>query len=277
VNSLNDLPALRRCVLAVSVLDDIDVVPHHDGFVLGGPDGSLVGWEQAARIIGGHDADSPVARRRLADWLGLRLVVLSDPDAVARLRSAARLLALPADHAAHPGPGWEREPVRGGVLRLGIGVVGLVRAPDVVVPLPPDILDNPHVVNPWWLQLRDHAERMGALAAARLTRDGGSSGVLRPVGGVDALTLLASRAVRRHLAETDSAGMRAVAAPVRTRAWFDLARIDPAFVGAAWVATDEWDRGLPRPLLVTVDEVAIPRAGGDPVTGVFDPPRNPRH
>jgi hypothetical protein len=118
---------------------------------------------------------------------------------------------------------------------------------------------------------------MGALAAARLTRDGGSSGVLRPVGGVDALTLLASRAVRRHLAETDSTGMRAIACPVRARAWFDLARIDPAFVGAAWGATDEWDRGLPRPLLVTVDEVAIARAGGDPVTGVFDPPRRPRH
>jgi hypothetical protein len=277
VSPLNDLSALRRCVLAVSVLDDIDVAPHRDGFVLGGGDGPLVAWEQITRIIGRYDADSTVARRRVADWLGLRLVLVSDEDAISRLRAAARLLALPEGHAAHPGLGWAREPVRGGVLQLGIGVVGLVRAPDVVVPLPPDVLDDPRVADPWWPQLRDHAERMGALAAARLTRDGGSSGVLRPVGGVDALTLLASRAVRRHLAETDPTGMRAIAAPVRTRAWFDLTRVDPAFVGAAWVATDEWDRGLPRPLLVTVDEVAIARTGGDPVTGVFDPPQHPRY
>ena len=277
MSPLNDLSALRRCVLAVSVLDDIDVAPHPEGFALGGDGGQLVVWEPVARIIGRHDADSTVARRRLADWLGLRLVMASDEDAMSRLRATARLLALPENHASHPGNGWAREPVRGGVLQLGIGVVGLVRAPDEVVPLPPDVLDDPHLTDPWWPQLRDHAERMGALAAARLTRDGGSSGVLRPVGGVDALTLLASRAVRRHLAETDSTGMRAVAAPVRTRAWFDLTRIDPAFVGAAWVATDEWDRGLPRPLLVTVDEVGIARAGGDPYTGAFDPPRRPRH
>jgi hypothetical protein len=37
------------------------------------------------------------------------------------------------------------------------------------------------------------------------------------------------------------------------------------FVGAAWSATDELDRGVPRPLLVTADEVGTaPTAPGPP-------------
>ncbi|GMA85266.1 hypothetical protein GCM10025868_05160 [Angustibacter aerolatus] len=51
--------------------------------------------------------------------------------------------------------------------------------------------------------------------------------------------------------------MRAVAAPMRTRAWFDLSRIDPAYVGAAATATEPEQRGIGRPLLVTVDEVGL--------------------
>jgi hypothetical protein len=100
---------------------------------------------------------------------------------------------------------------------------------------------------------------MGALAAARLGRDGPTDGVIRPVGGCDVLALLASASLRRHLAMGDSTGMRAVAVPMRRRGWYDLSRIDPAFVGAAWSATDELDRGVPRPLLVTADEVAVSR------------------
>jgi hypothetical protein len=58
--------------------------------------------------------------------------------------------------------------------------------------------------------------------------------------------------------------MRAVAVPMRSRAWFDLARIDPAFVGAATMATAEEQRGVIRPLLVTVDEVAVVHRSADP-------------
>jgi hypothetical protein len=97
---------------------------------------------------------------------------------------------------------------------------------------------------------------MGALAAARLGRDG-TEGVIRPVGGCDVLALLASPSLRRHLATGDGSGLRAVAVPMRRRGWYDLSRIDPAFVGAAWSATDEIDRGVAHPLLVTAEEVSL--------------------
>jgi hypothetical protein len=51
---------------------------------------------------------------------------------------------------------------------------------------------------------------------------------------------------------------------MRSRGWFDLARIDPAFVGAAAAATEPELRGVLRPLLVTTDEVGL-AAGGVPV------------
>jgi hypothetical protein len=83
--------------------------------------------------------------------------------------------------------------------------------------------------------------------------------VLRPVGGCDVLTLLGTRPLRAALAGGDGSGMRAVAVPTRQRGWFDLRRVDPAFVGAAWAATTEADRGLSSALLVTRDEVATAR------------------
>jgi hypothetical protein len=49
--------------------------------------------------------------------------------------------------------------------------------------------------------------------------------------------------------------MRAVAAPMRRRGWFELARIDPPFVLAAAHATAAEDRGIDRPLLVTEDVI----------------------
>jgi hypothetical protein len=96
---------------------------------------------------------------------------------------------------------------------------------------------------------------MAVLAGERLDRE--ARGVLRPMGGCDVLTLLSGRWLRAHLATTDGTGMRAVAAPMRSRGWFDLARIDPAFVGAAAAATEPELRGAVRPLLVTADEVGL--------------------
>lgn len=56
-----------------------------------------------------------------------------------------------------------------------------------------------------------------------------------------------------------------MAVPDRTRGWFDLAHIDPAYAAAAWSVTDLRDRGFRRPVLVTRDEVALvpdnPRIG----------------
>ena len=84
--------------------------------------------------------------------------------------------------------------------------------------------------------------------------------MLRPVGGCDVPTLLASATLREHLVagpdRSPGSLLRAVAVPDRTRGWFDLARIDPAYTGAVWAVTDLRDRGLRRPVLVTRDEVA---------------------
>jgi hypothetical protein len=187
------------------------------------------------------------------------------PGAAERLRSTARLVALPPGHADHLGPGWVREQLLGGALDLGVGLHGLLgeqretpkEIADRVVPLHAGVA-RAAGVDParWWPHLRRHADRMGALAAARLGRDG-TEGVIRPVGGCDVLALLASPSLRRHLATGDGSGLRAVAVPMRRRGWYDLSRIDPAFVGAAWSATDEIDRGVAHPLLVTAEEVAL--------------------
>ena len=78
--------------------------------------------------------------------------------------------------------------------------------------------------------------------------------------------------LRTYLAQTDGTGMRAVAVPMRNRGWFDLARIDPAFVSAAAGATDDVDRGFWRPLLVTRDAVNLVAPGGDVRTIVLRDP-----
>lgn len=274
-----DTLALRRCVLAVSVLSDVDVLPSDAGVILPGPPAVTVGWGEIAAAAGPHPAGGPVARQRVTDLLRLHAeVALLGEDAEARLRTCARVVALPSGHVDHLGHSWVRERLPGGVLELGIGVHGLLPEPAPnaplsergrdgtspadrirTIPLPPGVARAAGISEErWWPQLRRHVERMGALAAARLGRDGPSDVVIRPVGGCDVLALLASSALRRHLATGDGTGMRAVAVPARRRGWYDLARIDPAFVGAAWSATDEFDRGVPRPLLVTADAVGFP-------------------
>jgi hypothetical protein len=102
---------------------------------------------------------------------------------------------------------------------------------------------------------------MANLAGERLQRD--PTAVLRPLGDADVLTLLASRAFRAAL--VDGQGMRSAAIPMRTRGWLDLGRIDPAFAVSAALLTEPDERGFARPVLVTIDEVAMVRAGGDPV------------
>ncbi len=252
----------------MSVLDDVDLSPADDGVLLPGSPPAFVSWEAVAQALGPHEPLSAAGRHRVCALLRLfRLVADLGGDAPRRVHEAARLLALPPDHALHPGPAWVRGQVPGGALDLGVGLLG-VTGQDGCVPLPPGLPVAPTAqVDGWWPELRAHADRMGALAARRV--GSGGRAVLRPVGGCDALTLLASAPLRAGLAGRDGTGMRAAALPRRARGWIDLARIDHAYVSAVWSLTPEPDRGVPRPLLVTRDEVTLPAAGGRPAEHAF--------
>lgn len=260
--------ALRRGVLAVSVLDDIPLEPGAAGIRVAGhwPDPhcatqqwTSVPWERLRQALAGADPESPAGRLRLRDWLRARCVLALPVDVV---RGRLVPLGLPVAHALHPGLAWVREPVLGGVLDLGLGLRVEAGGEDLCVPLAPSALACAGVdARHWWPPVRERLDELALLAVERLVRDG--SGVLTPTGGCDVLTLLGSRWLRQHLAGGDGTGMRALAAPMRTRAWFDLARIDPAFVAAAASATDDEHRGVARPLLVTSDEVA-PAAAATP-------------
>jgi hypothetical protein len=250
---------LRQCALAVSVLDDVDLTPTEDGVLLPGTPDVVVGWEAIQDAVGNHPVQGDVARRRVSMLLRLhRLAADLGPEAARRFHNAARVVALPPGHADHPGPGWVQQPLRGRALELGIGVQGLLDEPDRSVSVPPSVLRMIGVEpTDWWPPLREHAERMGALAAARLVR-GNDSNLIRPVGGCDVLALLSSRSLRRHICESDGSGLQALAVPTRRRGWYDVRQVDPEFVQVAWSLTDEHERGLPIPLLVTADEVSLP-------------------
>jgi hypothetical protein len=267
---------LRQAVLAVSVLDDVDLDPSATGVRLTGPRAVTVRWSTLRAVLAGADPGSATGRRRLSTWLRLRRRVMTlGAQAAAVLEESARALALPSGHVDHPGDAWVAEAVLGGEVQLGVGVLGLLEDPDEVVPLHPAVAAAAGVSSVrWWERLRGHADAMGALAAHRLARDAGAgrSSVLRPVGGCDVPTLLASPTLRRYLADGDGSGMRALAVPMRSRGWYDLARIDPAFVGAAWSATPEPERGFCRPLLVTADEVTMAVAIGDPASAALADP-----
>jgi hypothetical protein len=151
--------------------------------------------------------------------------------------------------------------VLGGAIDLGFGFVGVGADPDEVVIIPQGALDAAGVdPGPWWPVARDYLERMGAVAAARLV----DVPILRPIGDCDVVTLLASQTFRTALCAKEGTGMRAAAVPMRRRGWLDLTRIDPAFTIAAAAATEEPARGFSRPLLITVEEVVLSLAGGQP-------------
>jgi hypothetical protein len=266
---------LRRCVLAVCVLEDISLVPDAEGIRLeAGDSGDLpLPWAEIATAVGPLDPESDVARRRLRDWLRIRAFFAELGDAAAwRAELAAVPVGLPLDHPMHPGPAWVRQPVLGGAIDLGIGLRGLVGDdPDYIAVLAPELATAVGLrTASWWPALRARLEEMGRLTVARLERD--AAGVIMPMGGCDVVTLLGARSLRAYLARSDGTGLRAVAVPVRTRGWFDLARIDPAFVAAAAAATDDADRAFWRPLLVTQEEVGLAAPGGDLTTIVLRDP-----
>lgn len=260
-----DSVELRRLALAVSVLDDVDLVPMDDGVLLTGANPVEVSWLELRRALAGADsvdAAEDLGRARVSAWLrGRRIAADTHPDL---LRDLARPVGLPVDHPLHPGLDWVRHRVLGDVVDLGLGFVGVGRDPDEVVVIPQGALDAAGVDPlPWWPVARDYLERMGAVAATRLV-DNPDNPVLRPIGDCDVVTLLASRALREALCAQDGSGMRAAAVPMRRRGWLELTRIDPAFTAAAAAATAPDERGFARPLLLTIDEVGIATEGGAP-------------
>lgn len=250
---------LRRGILAVSVLHDVDVDLGRHGVRLPGSPCVHVRWTECSRALAGHDPESDAGRLRLSSWLlARRWAADAGPD---HLRLALRAVGLPVDHLLHPGLDWVRERVMGDALDLGFGAAGLDPSdPDRVVLLPGTALEGvPFDTAAAWSGARAELERLGALAAERVRLD--RKGQLRPLGDADVVTLLGSRALRTALAE-DAGGMAAVVAPMRRRGWTKLALIDPAFGPAAAAATPAADRGFPRPLLATPDELAVVPEGG---------------
>jgi hypothetical protein len=259
--------ALRRGVLAVSVLHDLDVEPSGLGVVLPGAPTVWVPWGECRRALAGCDPEAPDGRERLRAWLQARRWAA---DLGPRLVDTLRPLGLPVGHACHPGPDWVRERVLGGALELGLGAVGLdPDDPDGVVVVPPTVLRAGGLaVDHVWSHARRSLEELGALAADRLRLD--PKGMLRPMGDCDVVTLLGARSLRVALAGGEG-GMGAVAVPMRRRGWTKLGLIDPAFAPAAAAASTPQERGFPRPLLVTPDEVTVVPPGGRPTLVLRDP------
>ena len=262
--------ALRRCVLAVSVLDDVDLIPKERHVIVEGDPAIRLPWRLVRRAIAGADPETPLARHRLAAWL--QAARWAADHGRPGLRTKARPYAVPVAHPNHPGLDWVRERIFGEALDLGMGFVGLdPTRPDTVLPVPPGIFEVLKIdVEPWWPLASAYLDEMASVASLRRRRQ--PANVLRPMGDCDVVTLLASRIFRSSLVRGDSTGMRGVAVPMRSRGWLDLARIDPAFASAAAAATELDERGFDRPLLVTADEVVQAPEGGRPAEIVLRDP-----
>lgn len=259
---------LRQGVLSVSVLDGIDLQPDDAGVRVAdrsgasGRPGRLLPWTELAAVCGHRSPVGPAGRRRLGILLRLEARLAAHADPAGWLRAAAVLLALPLGHVDHLGPRWAHRRLGGDALWLGLGIP--LPGEPVPVPIPASVLEARDLA---WQDSWPHAvarvEHRSAVAAELFTRGDRDAGALRPVGGCDVLSLLIGAPLRTAMARADGTGMRAVAVPDRSRGWFDLARVDPAYVALAWQLTDEPARGLPRPVLVTRDVVALPPVGGD--------------
>jgi hypothetical protein len=261
--------ALRQCVLAVSVLDGLDLLPTDRDVRLAGNHRTLhLGWDEVARAVGDATGDLERGRRRLRTWLRLR-------GALSRLvepRALARPVGLPTDHPLHPGQRWVRHRVPGEALDVGLGMIGLLDDPDAVVVVPPAVLDAAGIdTGDWWPDAARLLEQTGRGAAQRALRE--PAAPLRPFGDLDVVTLMASSAYRTTLCAEDPVGWRTAAVPMRTRGWLDLGRIDPAFAAAAALATEPHERGFARAVLITAEEVVmVGSVGRSALHALQDPP-----
>ena len=258
---------LRRCALAVAVLHDLDVLPAIDGIVLTGTPTVEVTWAECRRALGGVEPETDDGRHRLARWLMLRRWLAERP--LGDLAERARPYGTPVESPLHSGLDWVRRRVLGDALDMGFGFVGLdPRDPDKVLPVPQRLLESAAVnVDDWWPTAVVYLERMGRIAAERMERN--PDAPLRPMGDCDVVTLLGSMTFRAAMVDGVADGLRTVAVPMRTRGWLDLSRVDPAFSAAAARLTAPEDRGFPRPLLVTREEVQLAADGGDVVGSVL--------
>jgi hypothetical protein len=248
---------LRQAVLAVCVLEDVDLTPMRAGVRVhcDRPDGSSgvqISWHTVATVVGNDDPLADEARARVSRLLRLARTLGARPDM--SLRDILRPVGLPAAHALHPGLTWLRDVPMGCALGLGLGLLGVEDDPDAVTLPPAGLLEALDVdVDAAWQYAKGYLDDMGAIAAARLHR--APNGPLRPMGDCDVLTLLGSRTFRRALTDLDRVGVRAVAAPMRRRGWLDPDHVDAVFTRTAAAATAPADRGFSRPVLVTVDGV----------------------
>lgn len=253
--------ALRRGALAVCVLRDIDLIPVSDGVELTGEVPVRVSWDECLLALRGADPEGAEGRRRLAVWLlGRRLLGQPGPSGLA---DRIRPVGLPVGHLLHPGPAWAWHTVLGGAVELGLGLVALdpARPADVLV-IDPQLWATAHVdAGSHWPAACSYLTAMALLAAERRKRL--PAAPLRPMGDCDVVTLLCS-AVLRSALTGPSGDMVAAGVPMRDRGWTELRRIDPAFVVAAAAATDPLQRGFPRPLLITAEEVVMVGQGGRP-------------
>lgn len=248
-------------MLGVSVLHDLDIEPNRQGVRLTGTPRVFVSWVECRRALGGLHPETDEGRGRLARWLQARRWIAdrSRLELVERVRP----VGLPVEHDLHPGREWVRSQVLGDALDLGLGFVDLDPTdPDRVVLAPPTALEAAGMdASVLWGHAREYLEQMGSLAAARLGND--RRGTIRPLGDCDVVTLLGARTLRVALA-TSHDGLGTVVAPMLRRGWTQLALVDPAFAPAAWAATAPLERGFPRPLLVTRDELVLAVPGGRP-------------
>jgi hypothetical protein len=263
--------AMRRCALGVSVLEDMDIRPHATGLSLPGVRPLRVGWPEVRRALAGADPESDAGRARVAAWLRLRRWVADRH--LEELGPHVRPYAVYVEDADHPGLDWVRVRVLGDTIDVGIGLVGSDPSDlDRVVPLPQRIAELAGLeaaLETWWPSQLVYLERMGALAVDRMQRD--PSPTIRPMGDCDVLTLLASRTFRAALVDSHD-GMRPIAVPTRSRGWLELRAIDPAFALVAAHLATAAERGLPRPALITREEVVVVRDGGVPVEIVLRDP-----
>jgi hypothetical protein len=259
---------LRRAVLAVAVIHDVDLDPAPGGVLLRGERPLKIVWAECRRALGGADPESERGRRQLARWLQWRRWLADHPIEV--LAELARPYGVAVESELHPGMDWVRRRVMGDTLEVGLGFVGLdPKEPDLVHPVSEQVLRAAGIdPSPWWPTALVYLERMGEMAADRIARN--PNAPLRPMGDCDVVTLLASRILREAIVRPVDGGMRAVAVPMRNRGWLDLNRIDPAFSAAAAQLTSAEERGFDRPLLVTREEVVLARDEGGVVRSALE-------